>query len=1641
MIKLLLLLSLYLKTILSECLEGCIKCNTRDECEFCDGTNNYILDSITCKKITLNNCLTISTTGNCLVCEEGFYVDKTTLKCAELDRENLIENCAAYASQELCIACDSTHYIKEGKCTALEKQLADCKLADSAEPSKCLECSEGFILHLDSKGCLEATKAEHCAAYSTLNCSQCKTGFVKDFNMYIEDTYKFDDEALKFTVLKSLLNDARKLIDQGVFSICKTVETLNCAVIETFNTCNECNAGYFLDSDKSCVIYPSPRIDFCEKYSNADTCITCSKDKYLLEGVCTDVEPIENCTEYDPSNVESWCVLCKDGFFVRNNGCVERTVNSTFDACLIPDPNADKCQSCNEGSRPTDDGFACLSVIADCLTYGVVDKDADKHLCERCIDGLYWKEDEQKCAPGSTLNCERYEATTPVCIKCKNKFMLNTDDLCVEQNELYGCSLYSPDTEKTCSVCYEKSMLFNRNNGCVFRIEPLDKCLAYSSPTSCAQCEEGFDTNSNGKCIEITSPADCLVKDSNGCLKCIDSKYIDEDKNCTGLEDYFTQECQSNNVDGTKSFLEVECDYCKVGAIPYNYKDSFACVGEALITSKITDCNKYYEYDNGGTPGYKCALCNGSKIVLSDGTCGTDCSSSEALQVMMGENVNSTGAPNYDSYHITFNTKCLSVNGGANEGCSYLYPDLFTHPQTSGEFAYSCAACGSTHVKFILKDTAVITENPVGNLYGSSPVDAFPGVTCTISSSITTLVDNCEYYTTYGGASTSCFKCKFGFHGVVTSDGIISSCVDFSTCEKSITNSAGLLFSKADLGVLKTTWSAYFSCFQCKGDNLPFVALDFSDNTAPPVISEFGLSVTAPALYNTGTGGKDIDCYPIAKTSFGISQDSDFNFPDNCAMGVIDVTSAPNAAESNIAAPTAGKASVFCIACKPGYRPTRVTSAVGLLMVYECTQISNTKCAGSTWFNLCSECAVDHCYKFDPTTKTVLFDSCISFTDSNCYAADDTDPANVFCVYCKKGFSLNIDGKCERINSAKCVGNQFNLNFKFHSKFESDQHAIGMILAPTGSGCQKCESSYLALLQPSTEYVCTTSTYLEAGTFPETTKVIANCVNFTANKTTGDLECKVCAETYILTDEFKCSLQTDSPDCLIALADKTCKTCREGFAEQKGVCHKKEIENCLEYQEGPAVVSQTCLKCAPDYYPFEKKCAKGELGMCKELKNKDECIECQPNHHLIVAKDGKSYCFPIDPELNCETLADKLVDGMVECTFCKFEFSLSTGATAFNSTVCMDFQHTDNCLTYDFTSQISTSTFNCKLCSEDFYVGPLFNCLARENVHKKCIEFQPSADECKKCEVGYFVSPDKLGCTEFPIGVKGCRLYASKTECLGCIENMFLQEGLCVPIEEPKRLAECVYYEDEKNCSLCTAKFAVVEGKCVEAQAVDCLTYDSPTACASCPPDFGFKDEDGIRNCVEKQVSKCVSSEEFFPFKCLVCAKEYFPNDGSCFEVATVIEFCNVYDSGNTCTTCQEGKTLTSDKQFCIDDDFVKTKVDFNCQYSFISAQSNCNKCEKGFIMTADGVCEACTQSTLEDGCYVCNPHDQSKCVLCSPGFYQTKDFVCLPNVSQPEPEEEEKPVTPDEPVIPDEGIGLCRVWGVVVLIGLVLVK
>lgn len=87
--------------------------------------------------------------------------------------------------------------------------------------------------------------------------------------------------------------------------------------------------------------------------------------------------------------------------------------------------------------------------------------------------------------------------------------------------------------------------------------------------------------------------------------------------------------------------------------------------------------------------------------------------------------------------------------------------------------------------------------------------------------------------------------------------------------------------------------------------------------------------------------------------------------------------------------------------------------------------------------------------------------------------------------------------------------------------------------------------------------------------------------------------------------------------------------------------------------------------------------------------------------------------------------------------------------------------------------------------------------------------------------------------------------------------------------------------------------------------ALDCNTYESIKACASCKPGFGLKVMGDVKSCVLVNQPNCLMFNTEFPWGCIVCADSYFPNlMGQCEEVVDKIPDCIIYANRYQCKRC-----------------------------------------------------------------------------------------------------------------------------------------
>ena len=253
------------------------------------------------------------------------------------------------------------------------------------------------------------------------------------------------------------------------------------------------------------------------------------------------------------------------------------------------------------------------------------------------------------------------------------------------------------------------------------------------------------------------------------------------------------------------------------------------------------------------------------------------------------------------------------------------------------------------------------------------------------------------------------------------------------------------------------------------------------------------------------TSGTSLQCLDYAAPSFSLPP-SRFSQVANCAMGVVDLN-APlplDASHATTAVPDTSKMAVYCVACKPGYRPTyavvgnRATEVV----------VRREKIAGcgaySTRVNGCSECAINYVLGYDPTRG--VDHTCSTDLDQNCYAKEGGA-----CAICKKGFAPNFGGLCEPTLVDSCDVASAEVLERFYAR-DVEHYA----LFNRTNGCTSCLPGFVPLLHEKSLKLCARYWRVQAhGAYP------TNCDNYAS--VNGTVPCARCRDGHVITVANNCA--------------------------------------------------------------------------------------------------------------------------------------------------------------------------------------------------------------------------------------------------------------------------------------------------------------------------------------------------------------------------------------------------------------------------------------------------------------------------------------------------------------------------------------
>lgn len=530
----------------------CSKCNPLTaQCIICSKEDILIPDEkggcVGSKKCMIgkNYCLECNLEEKlCQTCDEGYYPDENG-GCSYSN------NCKISYKGE-CLECNENFILVEKNKICKSKLNDDFKNCQeiNAKIGLCKVCEEGYYLN---KGDQKCTKIENCFESMFGKCLSCIKGFYLD-----KKENKCKEKNDKFMLCKQTIDGENcDICDSGNYFDEKgnCVQTNFCSKSKN-GRCEECIEGYYLSSNNNnCVNSNNCYI------GDKDTglCIECNMFNYinLKDYKCkSNIEDEEY--KYCQKVANYICVKCESGYFLgKDNKC-------TFTDNCEESENG-KCILCSEGYNLGKDNFC--SNVEHCIY-------SRFNFCRECEDGYYYSTVDQKCLETEGIknleNC-KYTCVNPDgtrCCECKKNYYLNSNSLCVENNEegpLYKCRF--ADKNNTCWKCIDGFYLGSEDKKCSL----IENCKKSENENICLECDEYYCLDSNkGKCIRNDFLYDvnkifyfaCKKTNEKGtqCEECIEGYELNENGFCYSFEN-----CAATNtyIDENGPLGPEECEQCE----------------------------------------------------------------------------------------------------------------------------------------------------------------------------------------------------------------------------------------------------------------------------------------------------------------------------------------------------------------------------------------------------------------------------------------------------------------------------------------------------------------------------------------------------------------------------------------------------------------------------------------------------------------------------------------------------------------------------------------------------------------------------------------------------------------------------------------------------------------------------------------------------------------------------------------------------------------------------------------------------------------------------------------------------------------------------------------------------------------------
>ena len=586
-----------------------------------------------------------------------FFVETNTLECGE-NQINNCKECDKNEGSDSCGICEPNYF-------------------PLLQNSVCISCNDPFN---GQEGC----KGECVFRNSTFSpysfCTECEKGYYKDNGLCKkcsnwgceECTYeKVGDSYQEVLKCQKCLSEGYILVDESQCQNCG-LYCKKCHLLKGGNNeveCDECEDGYYLDSDKYCKNCDFKSISngkcyYCASGKNPDYCL-CSEGYVLVDNSC--ISCPNNCykCEYNKDKNSKKCLKCNPGYMLdSDNKCIfSESQCQYYD---IDGSNKENCLICqtNKYSQKENKCFDCPSGCSDCD----YDKTMGKVICNKCDGNYILNPVTKEC----TYSCPENNDTGDGCYSCKynlankkyectecnsNYAYINNKFQCLpsnnkDNNGLYNCitaEFIQSSGKYECLQCEYNYIVVKNDKSCLYKYELqfADGCLEaekIENKYSCSKCDSNYaiieDVSNNLKYCQNRRNNNlnfCLKgkSEKNGgyiCTECVNNAKL-EDNKCICNSDSFSKDknwcykCNDLKNGSPACDASAGCNYtsgynsynnhisCKKCGDGYYESSPNECV---LCSTKINNCGKcHYKNDNNKTEELICDGCVSEFYVLN----------------------------------------------------------------------------------------------------------------------------------------------------------------------------------------------------------------------------------------------------------------------------------------------------------------------------------------------------------------------------------------------------------------------------------------------------------------------------------------------------------------------------------------------------------------------------------------------------------------------------------------------------------------------------------------------------------------------------------------------------------------------------------------------------------------------------------------------------------------------------------------------------------------------------------------------------------------------------------------------------------------------------------------------------------------